>query len=192
MPFRIPESVEFRTIPSTMLVSNDVPHWRGLGISEGDEVFYVGMFAQHTGEKRNLPIIRFGNISLMPYEKILIKRDPYTDNRYPVDAYLVECRSRSGLSGSPVFVYFPATRDQGKVMNYHSDDIPLLGLVQGHHKTDVQDQITGTDDDLDTVLVNAGISIVIPAQDILNTLMQDDVVKHREKEIEKMKGLKRS
>ena len=187
MPFTIPDSVEFKVIPSTMLVSSDVPHWLGFGIAEGDEVFYVGMFAGHTGEKRNLPIIRFGNISLMPHEKVLIKRDPHTDNLYPVDAYLVECRSRSGLSGSPVFVYFPATREQGKVINYHYDDIPLLGLVHGHYKTDIQDQITTTNDDLDTVLVNSGISIVIPAQDILNTLMQKEVMKDREKKVEQIK-----
>jgi len=180
LPFRIPDGADCKFIPSTMLVSNDIAYWGGLGIAEGDEVFYVGMFSEHTGEKRNLPIIRFGNISLMPYEKIHIKLDPNTINEYPVDAYLVECRSRAGLSGSPVFVHFPATRDPGKIAVYHWDDIPLLGLVHGHYKTDIQDQIAVTTDDLDSVLVNAGISIVIPAQDIINTLLQDDVLKDRE------------
>jgi len=188
MPFRIPEGVDFKFVPSTMLATNEVAYWRGMGITEGDEIFYVGMFAEHAGAKRNLPIIRFGNISLMPYEKVHIKRDPNTDNYYPVDAYLVECRSRSGLSGSPVFVYFPTTRDQGRVRSYESDMIPLLGLVHGHVRTDIQEQIMATTDDLASVLVNAGISIVIPAQDILNTFMQEDVVKHRKKRWQKYKS----
>jgi hypothetical protein len=144
------------------------------------------MFAGHIGKKRNLPIIRFGNISLMPYEKIPLTIDPITKTQYIADAYLVECRSRGGLSGSPVFAYFPATRDAGKIMNYKEDDVPLLGLVHGHYRTDIQDQIIATSDDLDTIIVNAGIAMVVPAQDILDTLMQEDVMKDAEKRLKKI------
>ncbi len=38
-------------------------------IATGDEVFFVGLFSEHPGTDRNQPILRFGNISLMPDER---------------------------------------------------------------------------------------------------------------------------
>jgi len=71
-----------------------------LEIGPGDEVFIVGRFVNHEGKQRNLPSVRFGNISQMPWEPILI-------DGYPQESFLVEARSISGYSGSPVFVYLP-------------------------------------------------------------------------------------
>ena len=34
----------------------------------GDEVFFLGLFTQHSGPTNNLPIARFGHISQMPSE----------------------------------------------------------------------------------------------------------------------------
>lgn len=69
-------------------------------IGPGDEVFIVGRFVNHEGKQRNLPSLRFGNIAQMPWEPIKIEgRDQET--------FLVEGRSISGYSGSPVFVYLP-------------------------------------------------------------------------------------
>src|SRR5438067_1008050 len=41
----------------------------------GDEVFFIGLFSEHPGWTRNLPIVRFGHVSLMPSsrETILVK-----------------------------------------------------------------------------------------------------------------------
>jgi hypothetical protein len=88
------------------------------GITVGDDVFIVGRFLGHDGRERNLPTARFGNIAMMPLQPI--------ENRITglaQESFLVEVRSVSGYSGSPVFMYRekafgPSTR--------------LLGTVWGH------------------------------------------------------------
>jgi len=69
-------------------------------IGYGDEAFLVGRLIAHDGRQKNAPVIRFGNISLMadPDEPISCG-----DGRTQ-EGFLVECRSLSGFSGSPVFV----------------------------------------------------------------------------------------
>ena len=67
----------------------------------GDEIFIVGLFKSHYGKQRNRPIIRIGNVAAMPEEPVYTKYCGY------IDAYLIETRSISGLSGSPVFVNDP-------------------------------------------------------------------------------------
>lgn len=69
-------------------------------IGPGDEVFIVGRFVNHEGKQRNLPSVRFGNISQMPWEPIVV-------DGYPQESFLVEARSIAGYSGSPVFVFLP-------------------------------------------------------------------------------------
>jgi hypothetical protein len=39
-------------------------------IGPGDDVFMVGRFIQHEGRQRNTPVVRFGNISMMPWEPV--------------------------------------------------------------------------------------------------------------------------
>jgi hypothetical protein len=70
-----------------------------LKIGPGDDVFMLGRFIDHDGGETNAPAVRFGNISMMPDGKI---RQP---NNVDKDMYCVDVRSRSGFSGSPVFVY---------------------------------------------------------------------------------------
>jgi Trypsin-like peptidase domain len=68
-------------------------------IGPGDDVFMVGRFIGHDGKQSNLPTARFGNISRMDGEPI--------EDKYGIrqDSFLVDIRSISGYSGSPVFVY---------------------------------------------------------------------------------------
>ena len=68
-------------------------------IGPGDEIFMVGRYTEHAGKKKNLPIVRFGNIAMNPNEptpNCLGKQREH---------FLLEARSVSGFSGSPVFVY---------------------------------------------------------------------------------------
>jgi hypothetical protein len=67
-------------------------------IGIGDETFTVGRFINHEGEQKNLPSVRFGNISMMPYEPVAYKGRTH-------EAFLIEARSIPGYSGSPVFVH---------------------------------------------------------------------------------------
>ena len=74
-------------------------------IGPGDDVFIIGRFVNCSeGKQRNLPSVRFGNISQMPWEPIVIEG-------HPQESFLVEARSISGYSGSPVYVYLPQQVD---------------------------------------------------------------------------------
>jgi hypothetical protein len=53
-------------------------------ISIGDEVFIVGLFSEHSGQERNLPIIRVGHVAMLPEEPIK------TEHFDPMVAYLIE------------------------------------------------------------------------------------------------------
>ena len=75
-------------------------------IDVGDEVIITGLFRHHHGTNRNLPIVRIGNISAMPGEKIQTKEAL-------MDGYLIEARSIGGLSGSPVFTNLGIIRKLG-------------------------------------------------------------------------------
>jgi hypothetical protein len=67
----------------------------------GDEVFLTGLFKFHKGKGRNVPVLRTGNISLMPDKGQLVN-----SSVGEIEAYLVEIKSTTGLSGSPVFIMF--------------------------------------------------------------------------------------
>ena len=94
----------------------------------GEEVFMIGRFLNHQGERVNRPAARFGSISMM-LEDIHISGPlaPRVQN-----SFAVEMRSRTGFSGSPVCVY----RTMATVLT----DVPegkhsywgLLGVNWGH------------------------------------------------------------
>lgn len=67
----------------------------------GDDVFMLGLFVDHDGLTTNRPSARFGNISMMPSEEALIRQP----TGYDGESYVIDMHSRTGFSGSPVFVY---------------------------------------------------------------------------------------
>ena len=71
-------------------------------IGPGDAVFTFGLFSRLEGRSRNVPIVRTGNVAMMPTE--MLPRAQIGDWVGEIEAYLVEARSIGGLSGSPVFV----------------------------------------------------------------------------------------
>jgi hypothetical protein len=144
-------------------------------VDVGDDLFLVGLFRQHSKTRRNIPIIRVGNISAMPEEKINTKFAL-------IDAYLIECRSIGGLSGSPVYLMtgshrrdFSATNRVGKFY--------LLGLVHGHFDISKESIDEAVDDDADSNQVNMGIAIVIPATKILEVINQPLFIASRDRAI---------
>lgn len=70
-------------------------------VGVGDDVFMVGRYIDHDGRQRNRPSVRFGNISMMPDESERL----YHWEGYEEVSYIVEMRSVSGYSGSPVYAY---------------------------------------------------------------------------------------
>jgi hypothetical protein len=72
-------------------------------ISIGDETYTVGLYSLVPGRNDNVPVIRVGNIAMMPGEPIKC-----ADN-IERELYLIEMRSIAGLSGSPVFALSQVT-----------------------------------------------------------------------------------
>ena len=154
-----------------------------MDIGIGDEVFTTGLFTHAPGAERNIPIVRHGNIAMMPGEKI------QTDLGF-ADVYLIEARSMGGLSGSPVFVRptmrAKLTANHGKPVDFlgAGHGATLLGLMHGHwdireselnKPSFTHDQRHG---------VNLGIAIVVPAVKILETLNQEALVNLRKQQEE--------
>jgi hypothetical protein len=71
-------------------------------VGPGDDVFFMGRFISHDGQQRNVPVVRFGSIAMMPGEPIWQK-----DRSFWQESFLIEARSISGFSGSPVMLYIP-------------------------------------------------------------------------------------
>jgi hypothetical protein len=63
----------------------------------------VGRYIEHEGKFKNLPVVRFGNIAMMPSEHIL----QWEREDHLQESFLVDMRSISGFSGSPVLSYSP-------------------------------------------------------------------------------------
>lgn len=133
-----------------------------LNVGVGDEVIMIGRFGAHDGGQRNAPLARFGNIAMMPGEPVLDGR------KMTVEANLVEMRSLSGFSGSPVFIHIGPTsyRANGKMMPFFTLTIGLIGIDTGHktNKAKVLDG-AGAETDL-TAEQNTGIAIVCPVRKI--------------------------
>jgi hypothetical protein len=67
----------------------------------GEDVFMIGLFVDHDGATTNVPSARFGNISMLPNPKATIEQP----TKYRGESFVVDMHSRTGFSGSPVYVY---------------------------------------------------------------------------------------
>lgn len=186
-------AIDWRVIPLSFFVSDDcrykgpplVPDFvektGGMPVQLGLDLFFTGLFVQHAGRKRNLPIVRFGSISRMPQERVRVKECGETV--YETLAYLAEVHSWGGHSGSPAFVAFPAgqweeTAKQKQIAIGYIKG--LLGLVVAHFDIPTKGETTG---DYGTVMtgINAGIAAIVPAEAIRQLLMREDIVEDRTK-----------
>jgi hypothetical protein len=73
----------------------------GNDIGVGEDVFMVGLFVDHDGVTVNVPSARFGNISMMPNPLATIEQP----TGYKGISFVVDMHSRTGFSGSPVYVF---------------------------------------------------------------------------------------
>jgi Trypsin-like peptidase domain len=144
-------------------------------IGPGDEAFMVGRFVNHEGKQRNLPAIRFGNVSMLPHEPVRTGRGLLQE------VFLVECRSLPGYSGSPVFVYplpsSPIPRATvplmflGIDMGHLTDKLPVL---------DGEEFLRGNRVYKDGIVeANTGMSCVIPAWKVYELLHVEELVESR-------------
>lgn len=201
LPFQIGAEANFKwfSIGANYFLDRSVIEAYNIGY--GDEVFMVGRLVTHSGKQRNAVVVRFGNISLMadPGEPIQCRNGPQ-------EGFLVECRSLSGFSGSPVFV--TTSQDYRgeqwiRVERYHREKNPprpgdpspsrgdtfgpwLLGIDWGHipihKKIEHKQQHKWIELDEYRVEINSGIACVLPAWKILTLLNHPELLMERETE----------
>ena len=83
-------------IKTEFFASKDIFSETVLGV--GSDVFMVGRFIDHDGGQTNMPAARFGHISVLPAPIM-------QPNHVMADSFCIDMHSRTGYSGSPVFVY---------------------------------------------------------------------------------------
>lgn len=164
------------TSVSTSIIANEQDIENGI-VGIGAEVFIVGLFVNHTGKHRNIPILRTGNIAMMPGE--LVKTNDFGD----IEAYLIESRSIGGLSGSPVYCYRESLIASTDGVLQFVKIFRLVGLIHGHYSVaqPQKDTLVGDSAYFDEA-INVGIAIVIPASKIIETINQPEIVKRKELE----------
>ncbi len=181
-----PEFHKFYSLDVAMwlLARHEVEQYR---IGPGEEAFFLGRFISHEGRQRNLPTARFGNISMMPGEPV----------RHPTrgidqECFLVEARSLSGYSGSPVFYYIPPMTPQwdesfddvGSPLRLHNaSTLGLLGIDFMHFRDrqPVREPVDGKPLPEEWwVEQNSGIMGVVPAWKLAELLDDEELVRVRE------------
>ena len=169
---------DWQPIPISIAATDDVVKEEVIGL--GNEVFVVGLFRGYWGKKKIQPVVRVGNIAMLPDEYIPTKE--FGD----IEAYLIEGRSTGGLSGSPVFVEgFKVT---SKVGTWTTWDTPLylLGLIHGHYDVKLPAEDGLVEDAVAAEVINQGIAIVIPAKKVVEAIEQPEMVAMKEAERKKL------
>lgn len=167
-PVGLTSELDHLVFPYSLCISEEKMEENEIG--HGDEVFIVGLFRHHHGSKKNIPIIRVGNIAALSEEHIS------TQAFGEIDAYLIEARSIGGLSGSPVFLNLGTTRIIKGQLKFASQEpiFYLFGLIHGHF--DVKSKAVDEADDKNDLLtpdrVNTGIAIVVPFHNIDEVIIE--------------------
>jgi hypothetical protein len=159
-----------------MFATPEVIASEGIGIA--DEISVVGLFTAFSGKDRHYPIVRTGNLAMLPTERIPVEEFD------PMEAYLAEGRSIGGLSGSPVFVRKTVNIS---VRDSSGQEWPLagtgkiyfLGLVHGHW-----DAPKSLEAIIQSEVVNMGVSIVVPAHKVWEVLNQPELSEKRKRDDE--------
>ncbi len=138
--------------------------WASQEVGLGDEVFVAGLFHHHFGKRRNIPIVRIGNLIALNEERVETRMGD-------IDAYLIECRSIGGLSGSPVFLNLGVSRSIEGQVKHSTTGQPityLLGLMHGHFDVPADElDLPSPSEKSDAERINAGVGIVVPCNSIL-------------------------
>lgn len=140
--------------------------YRSLGIEEGDDVFFVGLFTGFYGSKRNYPVFRFGRVAMVTDEKI-----PWQGT--PSDLYLMEAQTFPGNSGSPVFFDIGPLRN-GR-FKLGSSTVKLAGVMTGYFGLTEKSEIFQAKV-YSRHSQNVGISAVTPAH-YLHELLSSEAAK---------------
>ena len=158
-----PAIVEFSVINRSFAMTEK--EFKENNIGPGDEVFYVGRFMGHAGKYENIPSVRFGNISMNPNAREPVVYET-TSRHYEQIGFLVEARSRSGYSGSPVFFLNQHTMHNRRAV-LPMFDVRLLGVDWGHLPEKIDITLSGHSTQWQAE-VHAGMMGVVPSWCLLD------------------------
>jgi len=172
-------------IHRNMILDEEVALRDAYGV--GDDVFMIGRFIDHDGVATNQPAARFGNISVMPFP---IEQPTGIHG----DSYCIDLHSRTGFSGSPVFVYRTPGYDlrerdtEGKILGA-GFSVKLLGIHWGQFpelwQIEAAQNRAGSEQNEPLILNGkyvkglSGMSCVIPSSRILELLNIDKFIRER-------------
>jgi len=127
MPLSLTGAHKFRALGPTFFLLGEEP--AAIDVQVGDDTFMVGRFIDHDGVQTNRPAARFGHISMTGAP---IRQPTGFDD----DSIVVDLHSRTGFSGSPVFIYrtlgsefLPAAK--GRLLTGGGHVMKLLGIHWG-------------------------------------------------------------
>lgn len=159
---------DFKALPEEIITTEQ--DFKSLGITEGSEVFFTGLFSPYLGTRKNYPVVRFGRVSLITDEKIrFVDRD--------AQLYLVESGSYGGNSGSPVFFYLGSDRNPGMLV-VGPPILKLAGVMSGSF-LDLQPVSSVETARVNVAPSNMGIAAVVPAYILRELLFSPEMVKQR-------------
>jgi hypothetical protein len=167
---RLPE-YDIEWIHESMFLTDETIKKYGIGL--GDELTTVGLFSPFYGLSKFIPVVRTGNIAMMPPDPIPTK------DFGSMEAYLADMRSIGGLSGSPVLVRNtmnlpPIKSKEGEMLHFSGlGSFHFLGLMHGHWAF-MEKEIGGLQTE-----IHSGISVVVPAKKILEVLHHPELVEMR-------------
>lgn len=164
------------------------------GIGLGEDTFTIGRFVRHDGRQlRNMSTARMGTIAMMAHTEHGVYNKHFQRD---LEAFLVECHTVSGYSGSPVFVRIdPSTKRPKEDRNPHPTDWrgPWLLGIDTLAINDEREVLRVTKDrkgktaleETDLLVVQAtGMSAVTPAWHITKLLYSESAIQER-MEVEK-------
>jgi hypothetical protein len=176
-------------LPDSLLAQSDLTEY---GVGPGDECLMMGRYINHAGTQFDRSAIRFGNLAMLP-EPIWQK-----DRSFDQESFLVDMRSVSGFSGSPVFVYYEQSGPREPIPKSSTPNLGalfgkpwsgllgktwLLGVNWGN--LPVWEEMKDTHGvSLGRVRINSSMACVVPAWKLVELLEVDEVVKPK-KEAEK-------
>jgi hypothetical protein len=123
-------------------------------ITEGEDVYFIGLMAQYYGAKRNYPLVRHGRLALLTDEDI----DTPTGQQ---KIFIAALESWPGNSGSPVFLLRDGANGRAA-----SDEPMFLGIVVASFQNKVTVPLSGGQPQRqlqagDTA--NTGLTCIVPA-----------------------------
>jgi len=189
MPFN-PSRLKASMIPAQIFVRKEMFGANEKPLGVGSDVFMIGRFIDHDGGQTNRPAARFGHLSILPAPII-------QPNKTKADSFCVDMHSRTGHSGSPVFIYRTPFSDIGYVQSLHNTPyFGLLGIHWGQFPElwEIEKGVEPkTESEADSLILDgqyvkglSGMACVLPAWTILEVLKMPKLVGLRGEHTEKV------